>query len=369
MKISKEDAVAMLRGGRKGIAEWNLVARSKRPFPDLSAADLGCVDLAGADLSRAKLIGADLSRAKLVLANLRAVELNQADLSEADLSEADLSAAGIGTANLSGARLSRANLRGADLRGSDLSDANLGGADLSHADITGSRTSGVQLGSSSLVDLDISPLCDDQVQHAAPSTVDWRSIIQSVKTPRPILHRFLTATGMPDVFATYMIDCALSIDPEERFSMLQSTFISYGGDDEEFAEQLRNDLHKNGVDTWFFPDDAEYGTRLHRVMRQGIENYDRVILICSESSLQRPGVLNELELALEKEASLSGQELLIPVAIDAAVYSDWAPDDRKDLMDALARRVVANFRTDDEYKKNFPRLLKALKKKASPGGV
>lgn len=144
--------------------------------------------------------------------------------------------------------------------------------------------------------------------------------------------------------------------------MLQSTFISHGGDDTAFAQRLRADLVKNGVQTWIFEEDAEFGEALHRVMRRGIENNDRVILICSESSLKRPGVLNEINLSLEKEAKQGGVNLLIPVAIDNAVYGEWAPASEGDLRDALQNRMVADFRNDEEYSENFPRLLKALKR-------
>ena len=40
---------------------------------------------------------------------------------------------------------------------------------------------------------------------------------------------------------------------------------------------------------------AKPGDKLHRMMHEGVNKYDHVLLICSENSLVRPGVLNEIE--------------------------------------------------------------------------
>ena len=41
--------------------------------------------------------------------------------------------------------------------------------------------------------------------------------------------------------------------------------------------------------------------KLHRTMWKGVNDYDRVILIFSKDSLEREGVLNALDRALERE--------------------------------------------------------------------
>jgi len=174
---------------------------------------------------------------------------------------------------------------------------------------------------------------------------------------------------MPWVFAEFMISCARSLDSKELFSMMQSTFISYGGPDEPFARKLYEALHQGGVTTFFFPEHAEPGEKLHRLMRRGVNEHDRVILICSESSLNRKGLLNELEETLQREARDGGASYLIPIRLDDYLFDGWKPSD-PGMAQAVRDRVVADFRgmldDDDAFRKALGRLLKVLKKPVTP---
>jgi hypothetical protein len=144
-----------------------------------------------------------------------------------------------------------------------------------------------------------------------------------------------------------------------------SVFISYGGPDKHIAHAINDYLVAHGVKTWFFPDNALPGQKLHRVMSEGVAKHERVLLICSESSLSRTGVQNELERVLEREAREGGSEILIPVSIDKYVFSEWAPE-RRDLVDQVRSRVIAQFPASadrtDEFNIAAAKLLKALRK-------
>lgn len=96
-EISRDKALALLRGGKQGIKKWNAL-REAGEQPQ---------SLAGVDLSRADLRGVNLSKADLFDANLSRADLFDADLREANLIDVDLS----------GAKLWSANLSEADLRG------------------------------------------------------------------------------------------------------------------------------------------------------------------------------------------------------------------------------------------------------------
>jgi len=139
----------------------------------------------------------------------------------------------------------------------------------------------------------------------------------------------------------------------------KSVFISYGGPDEQFAKRLQEALTKEGVETFFFPEDAAPGEKLHRVMRSGINEYDRVVLICSESSLNRPGVVNEIEEVLSREAREGGTSILIPITIDNYVFDAWSPDN-KDIGIAVRDKVVADFRSAVENELDFAKALGRL---------
>lgn len=336
---------------------------------------LNAPDLRGANLEGARLVGAGLFQARLDHANLRESDLQNADLCSAMMPNANLEGANLVRACLSEAQLMGANLAHADLGRADLSNApleetNLEGADLSGTDLSGAWLDGatlsrIRLGWTNLTGLDVSPLCEvmSTLQFVGPCTVDYSTIVMSLRAPG--LKTFLQRTGMPEVFIEYMIDCARSLDPQGIFKMLQSTFISYGGPDTDFAQKLNDALLKNGVTTFFFAKDAIPGKKLHRLMRDGVNQHDRVILVCSKASLARPGVLNEITETLQREARDGGKEYLIPITLDDYVFGAWKPED-PGVAQAIRDRVVADFRGADVDQGKFDagvlKLISALKK-------
>jgi hypothetical protein len=169
---------------------------------------------------------------------------------------------------------------------------------------------------------------------------------------------------MPEVFIEYDVSCALSLETKV-FAMLQSTFISYGSPDEPFARKLYEALHRNGVTTFFFAEHAVPGDKLHRMMRKGVNEHDRVILVCSKASLDRKGVLNEIEETLARESRDGGAAYLIPIRLDDYVFSEWAPPN-PDTAQSVRDRVVADFEGADADPAKFDagvrKLIAALKK-------
>lgn len=152
------------------------------------------------------------------------------------------------------------------------------------------------------------------------------------------------------------------IEVIDESEMHKTLFISYGGPDEESARQINKEIKSKGVRTWFFPDDARPGDKLHRMMHNGVNNHDRVLLICSENSLRRPGVLNEIERVLEREAKEGGTEILIPVTLDDYVYGDWAPE-RSDISDQVKSRVITKIISDrNQLESSIEKLVNVLKK-------
>ncbi len=149
-------------------------------------------------------------------------------------------------------------------------------------------------------------------------------------------------------------------------SML-SVFISYGGPDSAFAVKLNEALISSGVNTFIFSRDAEPGVKLHRLMREGVNQYDRVLVVCSRDSLERPGVLNEIEESLQREAREGGVSVLIPVTLDDYVFSEWSPS-RPDLAQSVRDRVIADFRSalldEAKFRQGLRQVLACL---AKPG--
>lgn len=334
------------------------MSRARIVSVDLSRADLWEVDLTGADITTTNLTGANLLSAKLVSAILEESTLWEANLNRADLTGA----------TLRGANLTRAVLTDACLCSADLSNAELDEAVFSNTEVRGAVFSGAKLGKTHLGDVDLSSMCEalPPVEHLGPSFISHISILKATRSPR--LREFLQRAGMPEIFVEYMIDCARSLTHGGIFRMLQSTFISYGGPDTDFAQKVNDALLKNGVTTFFFAKDALPGRKLHRLMREGVNQYDRVILVCSKASLDRPGVLNEISETLQREARDGGKEYLIPITLDDYIFSGWKPED-PGVAQAIKDRVVADFKGADaapaKFNDGLLRLIAALKNSAS----
>lgn len=341
----------------------------------LVGARLEGADLSGANFHEAHLEGVKLSDAYLVSADFTGANLEGADFTGANLENADLSNTNFFNANLTRANLGDANLRDADLGnadlvGADLSGANLGGADLSGANLSGATLSGATLGYAHLGRLSLIEFCkaDPQIQHNGPSSIDFESITLSLLAPN--LEKFLIRAGIPAIAAQYMIESARAVKGTV-WDMMQSVFISFGGPDEPFARKLFEALHSNGVRTFFFPEHAEPGKPLHRLMRDAVKEHDRVVLVCSKNSLTRNGVLVEIEESLRRESKQGGEMILIPITLDDFIYEEkdedkWQPPD-PGTRDALLARVVADFRGLDKEPAKFDvevlKLLRALRVK------
>jgi len=223
-------------------------------------------------------------------------------------------------------------------------------------------------GSTKLINMNLSIFLISDLRHNYPSSIDFNSIARTISSlsvhpwdinPCPKLHYFLESCGMPTIVVTYLIDSIRSLMLNQLEDLMLSTFISYGTPDEPFAYKLNEDLRKNGVTTFFFPLDAPFGEKLHNTMRR-VNNYDRIILICSQRSLDRPGLQYELEKTIEREAKDGGKTYLIPLTLDDYLYNGWKPK-IVHLRSEIINRVIADFRETENYNIQFQRLLNALK--------
>lgn len=157
----------------------------------------------------------------------------------------------------------------------------------------------------------------------------------------------------------------LQTAPPRAASHWESVFISYGSPDQAFAEKLNRALTARGVNTYFFALNNVPGEKAHQFMREGVNEYDRTILVCSQNSLERPPVLNEIDLVLSRESREGGSSRLIPVALDRYVYDSWSPENRHFKTSILDRSVCDFNDHDDETKFNIAleQLLLALRPK------
>lgn len=323
-------------------------------------------DVRGRRLEGATFVKAEFPGATFWGALLESVCFVDSNLTAASFADADLWRMEFSNTCLRNARFTKTPLQAVlldrvDASGADLSRCDLKWAQVVRADLGGATLDGVRLGGSTFTDTDLTPLLDaEEVVHEWPSNVDLRSVLRSYRHPG--LKQFLVDCGMPEAFADYTIEAARAEGEGALESLMRSTFISYGGPDEAFARRLYEALRDRHVTTFFFPETARIGRRIGDEVHSRIQEHDRVILVCSRDSLDRPGVRNEIQETFDREARDGGATYLLPIMLDDYVLSGW--DDP--LAQRVRDRVVGDFRGADGdeavFGKALDRLLAALRK-------
>jgi len=118
--------------------------------------------------------------------------------------------------------------------------------------------------------------------------------------------------------------------------------------------------------TFFFPRTARVGERIDDEVFRRIQEHDRVLLVCSRKSLDRVGVVNEIQETLDREARDGGATYLLPITLDNYVFKGWKAK-QPTLAERVGRRVVGDFRGTTRSRAKFEsalnRVLDALKRK------
>ena len=285
---------------------------------NLSGANLSGANLRLANLRLSNLSDANLSETDFSGANLNGANLNGADLSGANLNGANLGGADLSLSNLSLSNLCFANLRGANLIGVSLSGANLSGANLNEADLSRARMRGTILGSLNL--RGVAEL--ESVIHLGPSTIGIDTLY---KSNADISEVFLRGAGVPDDFILYMKSLAgVALN-------YYSCFISYSYADHEFAERLYAALRGSRIRCWYAPEDLTMSRKIRGEIDEAIRFHDKLLIVLSKSSIERPWVESQVEAAFEKERQ-QNRKVLFPIRIDDAVMdanTAWANEIRQ----------------------------------------
>jgi hypothetical protein len=321
--VANEQHLRILKQGTDAWNRWRL--ENPEIVPDLSGANL-----IRAGLSEANLIGADLR-----VADLSRADFSGADLRVADLRGADLSGAYLNGADLSGASLELAHFIRTELSGANLSKALIGWTVFASVDLRGVK--GL-----------------DKVHHIGPSTIGIDTIYLS---QGEIPEVFLRGAGVPDDFIKYMRSLT------GKALQFYSCFISYSDKDKDFVKRLYADLQSKGVRTWYFPEDAKWGESVWGEIDRAIKIYDKLVVVCSQNSLQSGPVLREIERALQRE-DREHKNILFPITIDDYVFNEWKHERKDD----VRKKVVGDFRAwrdPSSYQEAFSKLLKGLQAESS----
>jgi hypothetical protein len=209
-------------------------------------------------------------------------------------------------------------------------------------------------------------------RHSGPMFAGQASL-QRLRVVQPRQVKFIAVNGLHWDLSGTTVDAIAFFDAAQRpvptnvglGHAYDRVFISYGGPDQPLAARFNRALQNVGVDTFYYPEDSVPGREIDHEMREGVSGYDRVLLLCSTTSPQRPGWRFELMRALDREKREDASEVLIVVAIDDGLWQHW-PADLEVARQRLLARTVADFRgTLDEqprFDDQLARLLLALRK-------
>lgn len=319
--MADQESISHLRSGPVAWNRWRATWKTLRG-PDLRGLDLRRAYLRGANLS-----GADLRRANLREATLEGADLRQSRLDGACLRSANIRSANLQNATLREAELVWANLTGTNLASSDLQAADLSGANLRSADLTRTlvdyaRFEGAIFGDTRLIRVDLSLATGlDDAHHAAPSSIGVDTLYASNGS---IGRRFLQGCGVPSVMIEYIP--SLTVVSAIEF---YSAFLSYSAADSDFADRLGELLRQHGISVWRDVHGLVPGDDVDLQIDRAIKDADRVLLLCSSTSLTSWWVDRELSKAFEKERRLwntgrlpKGLRIVVPIDVDGYLFGD-----------------------------------------------
>ncbi len=403
---------------KSGVGTWNKWRKEDGRFYldviDLRNAELKGVALRGADLSRTIISGADLSGVDLCGADLSGADLSGVNLSGANLRrsdfsgleqrsnasledllkglyrfEVDLSGANLSGANLSGANLNGVNLSGLNLNNAHLNESNLGGAILCGTQLIGANLIGTNLRGANLNGADMSQanLVNANLTESILYGTNfleakmWGTIFgltnlnacKNIETVEVFgkcvidFHTLWASKNLPKVFFTKLgvPEYLLKTIPEfnNPALLIYPAFLSHSSKDKPFVRKLYDSLAVKGVTTWLDEKNLKPGDNLHDSISEGIKYYDKLILVCSENSLNSWWVEKELEKVYEKEREMQKERgkkfrLVIPIRIDNQIF-----ECKEGILTTVRNSVIGDFtqwQDDMAFGKAVKELVDAL---------
>jgi pentapeptide repeat protein/TIR domain-containing protein len=324
--MEREEALTLLRGGRRGIETWNRFRHQRRPAPNLKKCDLVGAQLSGADLAGVNLRKANLERADLARAGLRGAQLEQACLARTRTCEADLRGVDFQDADLEGADLTHADLRAAVLERASLVELNLFGANLN-----GARLHGAVCQATNFTDVNLSAVEGlESVRHLGPSEVSTSTLRASWGR---IPERFLAGCGFADwqILASRLFtsDLAPDVMADIRDRMIDlrvrhgiqaaPLFVCHDERDAAFAAVLATVLDRFALRCWSDSHAPDTGPSVRRInpIQRIMAFQPAVLLVLSEHSVGASWAAHLIQEGLELGRKLK-RDVVYPVALDDA---------------------------------------------------
>ncbi len=187
------------------------------------------------------------------------------------------------------------------------------------------------------------------IKHGGPSIIDHRTFQKSKELPEEMLR----GIGLTDELISFF-------NSKFNSSNLASCFISHSAKDKEFVLKLYNRLQNKGIRCWYAPKDLNYGDKIRDEIEGAITEYDKLLIILSQNSIDSYWVEDEVETAIEKEREIKKGKL-IPISLDKAIFNL----DKSWFNKIKRTRHIGDFsdwKNEKEFSKAFENLIIALTK-------
>jgi TIR domain/Pentapeptide repeats (8 copies) len=262
----------------------------------------------------------------------------------AEVEEINLEGADFSSINLQGIYFRNCILRKANFQGSSLVETGFHDTDLSRAMFACST-----MGDTSFVNVDLTMAIGlESVVHTSTSEIRINSIENS---GGQIPEVFLRATGQPEEVIMYALELRNAL-AQNRY---HSCFISYSRKDLMFAQMLQERLESRGIRCWRDHHELLPGQDIEAGLRAGVENWDKLLLCCSEASLTSLWVDREISYAFQKERAPnrtmnSRSTVVLPVDLDGYMLSaKWKSEHRAEIL----KRLAADFTSTEKNWRKF----------------
>jgi len=304
-------------------------------------------------VARCFMTGKDSIYTKAVTDAVIRSPISGVDLYHADLTDTVLAHANLASSNLTWAHLVKTDLSDADLRCS-----RLWFADFMEANLSNSRFDGATTGWTKFSRVDLSRASGlENIVHIGPSMVGFDTIEHSGGA---VPKQFLQGAGLSDK----MIRAQLSLSRAAFYSC----FISYAHEDRQFARRLHGVLQSQGVRCWLDEKDILPGDNIYDQVERGIRSADKVLLCCSQSSLNSWWVDGEIATAFAKEQRLVNDArrettVLIPLNLDGYLLSGkWRSGKSAQVLQRLAADFTGRNLDDASFEAACESVVDALRK-------
>lgn len=342
--------------------------------------ELRQLKLEGADLQKRNLQKADFSRRDVSDVDFRGADLSGAVFDTVEGRRTSFAGAKMVSARFSGCQFGAVDFEGGRLEGSKWHETsayntNFSACDFRRSDLNGVHAEVCLFHGATFEDASFARLSFVQclglhetiglvsVFHRAPSAFDNATLRDS-------------CAGLPEAF---LLNAGFSIEEVQTLQGMYrsgirfySCFISYTEVDKDLAFRLHTDLIANGVSCWQDEHNLKGGDFWRRQINEALRIYDKVLVICSEASLQRPEVVEEILQEIEQER-VTNSKKLFPIRVDEYIFTESAVEavkklpprqQREDWLSYLRNYHVPDFsgwRDYTSYMECLNKLLRDLK--------